>query len=109
MNKTWIQKYFSPVCFFSPMIDNYAKQRPEQKKRSNFTSQLHIIPMTFPEFLVNDPNFEMLERYKDIMVTTIKSLEDWKNDALINDDMTQVVENEWKLAQISRYEYYYDE
>ena len=65
--------------------------------------------MTFPEFLVNDPNFEMLERYKDIMVTTIKSLEDWKNDALINDDMTQVVENEWKLAQISRYEYYYDE
>ena len=44
------------------------------------------------------------------MVTTVKSLEAWKNDRIIEEDMTQVLENEWKLAKISeKYEYYYDE
>ena len=65
--------------------------------------------MTFPEFFFY-PTPKLLERYKDIMVTTVKSLEAWKNDRIIEEDMTQVLENEWKLAKISeKYEYYYDE
>ena len=62
--------------------------------------------MTFPEFLM-EGSFQDLEEYKQLMVTSIKLLGQ-TNETLIEEDMTKVLENEIKLAKLSKSEYSFD-
>ena len=77
-----------------------------QRLRNQYTSQLYIVPMTFPEFLM-EGSFQDLEEYKQLMVTSIKLLGQ-TNETLIEEDMTKVLENEIKLAKLSKSEYSFD-
>ena len=75
--------------------------------RNQSTSKLHIIPMTFPEFLIED-SFPDLEKYKKSMVTTIKFLKQ-TNESVIEKDMNQVLDNERMLSKLSKSEYSSDD
>ena len=77
-----------------------------QRLRNQYASQLHIVPMTFPEFLI-EGSYQDLEEYKQLMVTSIKLLGQ-TNETLIEEDMTKVLENEIKLAKLSKSEYSFD-
>ena len=79
----------------------------ENQGRSQSTSKLHIIPMTFPEFLIED-SFPDLEKYKKSMVTTIKFLKQ-TNESVIEKDMNQVLDNERMLSKLSKSEYSSDD
>ena len=52
-------------------------------------------------------SFQDLEEYKQLMVTSIKLLGQ-TNETLIEEDMTKVLENEIKLAKLSKSEYSFD-
>lgn len=99
------ENFFSNV-FFAPMIDHSVKESLLRKRRKQYTSKIHIIPMTLPDFL-RTGNRKQLQDYKKVMIIAMKIL-GAKNDTLIDEDMTKVIENEKKLAKLSKYEYFYD-
>jgi len=103
---------FISNVFFAPMVDHsvqvisfdlhlqYKSLGPQ-----NYTSQLHIIPMTFPGFLEKG-SFKDLEKYKQLMVISMKLLGQ-TNETQIEEDMNKVLNNELHLAQLSKSEYSY--
>merc|ERR1712013_448324 len=99
------ENFFSNV-FFAPMIDHSVKQSLLIKRKKQYTSKIHIIPMTLPDFLRTGNN-KTLEDYKKVMIIAMKIL-GAKNESLIEEDMMKVVENEKKIANLSKYEYFYD-
>jgi len=99
------ENFFSNV-FFSPMIDHSVKKSLLIKRKKQYTSKIHIIPMTLPDFLRTENN-KTLEDYKKVMIIAMKIL-GAKNESLIEEDMAKVIENEKKLAKLSKYEYFYD-
>merc|ERR1711892_65687 len=107
-NGTPTEHFFSNV-FFAPMIDHSVKVNVliyNWKMEKQYTSNIHIIPMTFPEFLMESRS-EDLVKYKHIMMSAMKLL-GAKNETIVEEDMSKVIENEQKLAKLSKYEYYYD-
>jgi len=105
VDKENTEKFFSNV-FFAPMIDHSVNGTLFNSLRNQYTSQLHIVPMTFPEFLVNG-SFQDLEEYKQLMITSMKMLGQM-NVTLIEEDMAKVLDNEIKLAKLSKSEYSFD-
>ena len=106
-NKKEYETFFRSNVFFAPMIDYPLKQNFDfcnfGKNRNQFLSQtLNIIPMTFPKFLM-DHKLEMIENYKQIMFDVLASLGAQRKE--IKTDMDKVLENELKLAKLSKVEY----
>jgi len=98
---------FISNVFFAPMIDNSDQVERQNKimdsRGREYTSQLHIIPMTFPE-LLEKGSFEELRKYKKIMVSSMKLLGQ-TNETIIEEDMIKVLDNERLLAKMSKTEY----
>ena len=98
-------EHFTSNVFFAPMIDYSVKSSILMRVRKNYTSTLHIIPMTFPTF-IKENDREALTKYKELMMTSMKLL--GANESIAEEDMNKVLENEKKLAKISEVEYFYD-
>ena len=117
------ENFFSNV-FFAPMIDysvnkeslsNYynsqyntnseINQIIQEWKKKKYTSKIHIIPMTFPNFLISDMP-KHVEKYKKIMMSVMKLLD--AEDEITEKDMSKVLENERKLAKFSKFEFVFD-
>jgi len=106
---------FLANVFFAPMIDSSVKAsltlkllkekllKKERSRTEKYTSKLHIIPMTLPEFLEKGSS-EDIEKYRQLMVTSMKLLGQ-TNETIIEEDMTKVLNNELILAKLSRPEY----
>ena len=63
--------------------------------------------MAFPNFLItNRTNQDHVTKYKKIMMSVMKLL--GANESIAEEDMTKVLENEKKLAKLSKSEYFYD-
>ena len=98
------ENFFSNV-YFAPMIDHSVQESLLQERKKQYTSKIHIVPMTFPKFLIRN-NTEDIGKYEKIMMSVMKLL--GADDAIAENDMKKVIENEMKLAKLSKYEYYYD-
>jgi len=105
------EKFISNV-FFAPMVDHSMQVmsfvlhiQNNRNETQNYTSQLHIIPMTLPGFL-DKGSFKDLQKYKQLMVISMKLLGQ-TNETQIEDDMNKVLNNEVQLAQLSKSEYSY--
>ena len=61
--------------------------------------------MTLPNFLITNKTKHQA-KYKQIMMTAMKLL--GANESIAEEDMNKVLENEKKLAKLSKYEYFYD-